>query len=418
MAEESFTETTTESWGSRLGGSCMGAIIGLVLVIAGPCVLFWNEGRAIQLAKSLQEGAAAVNAIPADKVEPAYDGKEVYVTGPCKFEGTLQDEQTGVSVEAAVLSREVEMYQWKETKHSTTEKQAGGSTVTRTTYDYDRGWSGQLINSADFKRAAGHTNPTEIPMTDRKFVARPLRVGVFELSDELVDKVSPDEAFSLTPQQATAAAKNFKDRLSLSNGKLYIGAKATSASGPSTMSTAGPEAAEPAIGQAPATPQIGDVRVAYHVARPKTLSVVAQQSGGKLSPFTTSVGGTIALLEAGTQTAEAMFKHEEHRANVMCWLIRGGGFLAIFIGLLMMGSPLTTFMDVLPFLGSLAGVGIGLMAFVVALALSLVSIAVGYITYRPTFAYGLIGAALVAIALCVAKGWGKKAKSQPPTVQP
>ena len=36
------TETTTESWGSRLGGSIKGVLIGGALFIAGFPVLFYN----------------------------------------------------------------------------------------------------------------------------------------------------------------------------------------------------------------------------------------------------------------------------------------------------------------------------------------------------------------------------------------
>lgn len=39
------TETTTESWGSRLGNSIKGVIVGLGLFVLGFPVLFWNEGN-------------------------------------------------------------------------------------------------------------------------------------------------------------------------------------------------------------------------------------------------------------------------------------------------------------------------------------------------------------------------------------
>ena len=39
------TETTTQSWGSRLGDSVKGVIAGFVLFILGFPVLFWMERR-------------------------------------------------------------------------------------------------------------------------------------------------------------------------------------------------------------------------------------------------------------------------------------------------------------------------------------------------------------------------------------
>ena len=54
------TETTTESWGIRLGGSIKGIAIGGALFIAGIPLLFWNEGRAVKTAKALEEGASVL----------------------------------------------------------------------------------------------------------------------------------------------------------------------------------------------------------------------------------------------------------------------------------------------------------------------------------------------------------------------
>ncbi len=38
------TETTTEGWGSRLGSSLRGVLIGLAMFVAGFAVLGWAEG--------------------------------------------------------------------------------------------------------------------------------------------------------------------------------------------------------------------------------------------------------------------------------------------------------------------------------------------------------------------------------------
>ena len=53
------TETTTESWTSRLGGAVKGVVAGLALFILGFPVLFWNEGNSVKTAKALDEGEGA-----------------------------------------------------------------------------------------------------------------------------------------------------------------------------------------------------------------------------------------------------------------------------------------------------------------------------------------------------------------------
>ena len=56
-----FTVTTNESWGSRLVNSIKSVIFGFVLFVVAFPLLFWNEGRAVQTARSLEEGADTQN---------------------------------------------------------------------------------------------------------------------------------------------------------------------------------------------------------------------------------------------------------------------------------------------------------------------------------------------------------------------
>ena len=46
------TETETISWGSRLGSSFKGMLVGVALFIVGFPVLFWNEGNSVKTAKA------------------------------------------------------------------------------------------------------------------------------------------------------------------------------------------------------------------------------------------------------------------------------------------------------------------------------------------------------------------------------
>ena len=57
------TETTTESWGSRLGSSIRGVLIGGALFISGFPVLFYNEGNSVKTAKAIDEGEGACIAV-------------------------------------------------------------------------------------------------------------------------------------------------------------------------------------------------------------------------------------------------------------------------------------------------------------------------------------------------------------------
>ena len=57
---DTFSVTSSQSWGGRLMESIKSVLVGFVFFIASFPLLFWNEGRAVQTAKSLKEGLGAV----------------------------------------------------------------------------------------------------------------------------------------------------------------------------------------------------------------------------------------------------------------------------------------------------------------------------------------------------------------------
>src|SRR5258708_6768970 len=123
---DSFTEITGQSWFGRIGDSIKGILFGGVLFLLSFVVLFWNEGRAVQTAKSLDEGGKVVISVDAGKVDPANEGKLVHISGEATTAQTLADAQFGVSAAALKLRRQAQMYQWKENKSSETRNKLGG----------------------------------------------------------------------------------------------------------------------------------------------------------------------------------------------------------------------------------------------------------------------------------------------------
>ncbi len=53
---DTFTSTTSTSWGSNLFGSIKSVLFGFVLFVISFPLLIWNEGRAVHTAKGLTEG--------------------------------------------------------------------------------------------------------------------------------------------------------------------------------------------------------------------------------------------------------------------------------------------------------------------------------------------------------------------------
>ncbi|MEF2807339.1 MAG: hypothetical protein U0N16_02830, partial [Desulfovibrio sp.] len=134
---DSFTETTSTSWGSRLGSSFGGIGMGIVLFIAATALLYWNEGRAVRTGDAIAEAQLATVPLPSiSKVDPAFDGKTVYATGRAVTKDVLTDPDFGVKVNAIGLNRKAEFYQWTQQSKSETKKKLGGGEETVTTYTY------------------------------------------------------------------------------------------------------------------------------------------------------------------------------------------------------------------------------------------------------------------------------------------
>lgn len=97
--------TTRQGWGSRLSESIKSVRFGVVLFGVAFPLLFWNEGRVVRTAKSLEEGAGVVVSAGADSVSASNEGKLVHVSGFTKTDEVLDDEVFGISENAIQLVR-------------------------------------------------------------------------------------------------------------------------------------------------------------------------------------------------------------------------------------------------------------------------------------------------------------------------
>ena len=103
-----------------------------------------------------------------------------------------------------------------------------------------------------------------------------------------------------------------------------------------------------------------------------------------------------------------MFADARRGNAIMTWFIRLGGFLLMFIGLSLVLKPLSVVADVVPFAGTIVGMGAGLVAGAVALACAFVTAAIAWIAYRP-----VVGIALLAVAALVVWAlWRRRAAAK------
>lgn len=405
---DTYTETTTTSWMSRLGDSFKGVLVGIVLFIAGFPVLFWNEGRSVKRINSLKQGADEVQTVASDRISAEMDGKLIHTTGHTAVSGSLSDEKFGVTAEKALrLNRRVEMYQWRESIRKHTEKKMGGKTETTTTYDYDKGWSSSYSDSTQFKYPAGHENPP-LTETEKEWMAKDVSLGLIKLTPNQIATAGRDQpvqfdANSPLPQGLEAnyvRTQNGFYRVYALEPAKPASAKATpslaAAVSAATNQNVAANAAAPAATGVPATPQIGDLRITF-TYRPETdLSLVGQQQSGSIVPYTTKNGGTIMLQSDGIKAAGEMFQSAQDANKMMTWLLRLAGFLLMFFGLKMFFGPLSTLTDVVPFIGKIVSVGFGIVSFLIAMICSLFTIGIAWIFYRP-----LIGIPFIVVAVAL-----------------
>ncbi len=386
MSNDSYTELSSQSWFSRIGNAFKGIVVGLILLVAAFGLLFWNEGRAVKRYKSLQEGASSVVSVQADSVDIQNEGRLVHLNGKAVTEDQVSDQQFGVSSAALKLERDVQMYQWQESSKSETKKKLGGSEETVTTYSYSKVWSGNPIQSGQFKKPDGHQNSGSMAYQSRTFTAGKVQIGAYTLSSSLVASINQYSPLLL--DQDVAVPQSGATVQKTTNG-FYFGASSTS-------------------------PQIGDLKISYRVVLPTDVSLVARQTNSTFAPYQTSAGGSIELLEIGNHSAESMFETAQQSNTLMTWAIRGGGFLLMLIGLNMIFGPLAVLADIVPFFGSIVGVGTGIVSALVAAIFSLLTIGIAWIVYRPLLGIIFLGIAAAITALVIMKV--KKTEPVPPPI--
>ncbi|KXJ16239.1 transmembrane protein 43 isoform X1 [Exaiptasia diaphana] len=373
----------------RIQSSCGATLFGIVLVIVAFPVLYWNEGRAVETALSLDEGLREVVSLHTiDQIQDQYHGKLVHISGQLRTDMVLNDGEYSVAVKAVKLKREVEMYQWVEHK-STKEYNEGDKTRVESTFSYNKEWKSTIISSHDFDNPSRHQNPSSIPVSAYVKEADPVFVGAFRISKGLIGKIN--DYHGLQAKEIPTGSD-----IMIQDGIFYHSHN-------------------------PFSPQVGDVRVRFSYAglsgksrlgEPLTVSIVARQHGGTFEPYHTASGYTLELLYPGQLSAKEIFDAEHSVNSVVTWALRGVGWFMLFFGFVMMTSILTTLVSWLPIVRELVGLGVIITCLCLSTSLSLVTIAIGWIAHRPLLGMALLAAAAVPILLSKFKQGGKKKESK------
>lgn len=361
---------------SNITNSFSGIILGILLLIAGIGLLWWNEHNNVKNIKNVKELRDQVVDVSSSKVEDKYEGKLIATNGKLDFnEGTITDDLINLTVTAPALCREVEYYQWVEEKETKDDK---------TTYTYSKEWSSELINSADFNTEEGHENPTESEVkyfAERFVTEETLKVGEYALSDSFKSVLDSDKSVSIP------------DTVTLPEGFVIYNKYITNSEDTSN-------------------PKIGDVRIYYNQADYKDVSVLGKQEDGTVVEYTTKNNTNIMKLVKGTTNGAGMINGIESANKTMKWIYRILGTLLIIMGVNSILGPLTTLIGYIPFLGKIVNSMIGVVSFLIGLSIALIIIAISWFAARPIVSIVLV---VVVVGLVIALIYFKKTKALPTT---
>jgi len=382
---ETYTETSYQSWGGRIKGAIGGILFGLIMFLGSFGLLFWNEGRTVKRTRVLEEGAASVVTVSTESVDATNEGKLVHMTGQATTDEVLKDKEFGVSINAIKLKRVAEMYQWDEREETKTRKKTGGGTEKKTTYYYNKTWSQYHIDSNGFKDTSGHENPSSMPYSSEEWTAKDVKVGAYSLSSGLVDEIDNFTGLAVEESQIKKLPKSTRKKAKANDGMIYMG-------------------------RDPVSPEIGDMRISFQAALPTVVSLVSKQIKNSFMPYKMEYG-FIELLEVGSFSSDEMFRMAQQQNKLIAWAIRAGGFVVMLIGIFLIFRPLAVMADVLPILGSLLGAGLLIFSTLIAFSLSLLTISIAWIVYRPLIGIPLLALAVLGIVALAALGLKKRAKT-------
>lgn len=386
---DTVTEVTSRSWFARIGSSLTGMLLGPVVVLIAIGLLFWNEGRAVDTARSLEEGAGLVVSVPAGAVDPSKEGRLVHVAGAVVAPERLGDRAFGIEADGLRLVRKVEVFQWKETSHSETRKKLGGGEETVTTYAYALDWTDRPVDGSAFKQPDGHRNPPVSVQSDTVSQAK-VQLGAFTLTQQQVAQIGVTRARPIEASEEAAVRRALgpSTAFRIVGGRLHLGFD-------------------------PAHPRLGDVRISWEVAVTPDATVVARQTGAGFTAFPTSYGRTIEILRNGSVGADQIFADAKSGNTMLTWGLRIGGILLMTLGFSMVLGPLSVLADVVPFIGDLIGGVSGLIAFAAACLVGSVTIAFAWFAHRPLLALAILAVG-VAMAFVVRRLAGARRPAASP----
>ena len=353
----------------RVGNSFKGILGGLIAIVIGVILLWWNEGNNVRNIKSTAEMEKTYIDVSSEKVDASNEGKLIATNGKLINEEELTDSTFNVTVKTPLLKRTVEMYQWEE--DSDTDEDGD------THYSYKKKWSSDLIDSDNFHQK-GHDNPKSKKYENDSQASSDVKVGAFTLSSNQVFSLSTDGRF-------TDYNETVINDLNMTVSDSYV----------TTSNDL-------------ANPQVGDIRISFTYNNSTDVSVLAVQSGQTFVDFVSKEGRSINRVMDGVHSGIEMINIIRSEDNLLKWILRAIGIILCMLGIGTILKPISAVTSYVPLLGNIVGAAVGLVSFVLGLCLGFIVIAIAWIRFRPILGISLL--VIVCALLVFLFIRGKKSK--------
>ena len=421
-----YQETTTRSYGQRVGSSFKGIGGGFILFCIGTALLWWNEGRAVKTDKMLNEAEkVAVEMESVNKINPEYDGELIHASAVATTQDSLVDKEYGLGERAIGLQRTVEYYQWVEHASSESHDKLGGKQETVTTYTYTMEWVSRPVQSSTFHDPAYQQKNYVLTTAENNTLwAENVTFGAYKLNESQIHSIRSMEpvVVNLADNQLKAWDKACRDIHVRYNGPLPVAAQqvarnvvntvaadSTLAEIPDSVKTIVPDSVPQEnkkdydfvhqagnvlyFGQSPTSPQVGDVRITFEKVVPAKVTVMAVVDGDTFKPYKAKNGKRFQTLVMGKKSGDEIIDAEKEANNMFLWILRLVGILMVIGGLKGIFGFIETILKVVPFIAGIFGWGVGIVCTVIGVAWSLIVIALAWLFYRP-----LLGISLLVLA--------------------
>ena len=314
--------------------------IGLFIFIASLFLLIWNECNyvnSVKIANFAQKEAIEVNS---NYISSANENKVVQISGKIYSNQILSDGIVNIS-DAVALFRDIETYQWQESKDENNENK----------YYYNKVWSKKIINSDKFDNNS-YIHPKHLKYSSKKIFADNIKVGKYYLTPDIINKIKYAKKMQQLP---------YNQKFAIYNGFYFTGNNYDN-------------------------PAIGDQKLFYsYIPSGIQVSIIANQSGNHLEQIK-SPYGDFAIVASGQKNLKQMLKEYRKNINSNTWIFRSIGILLMFIGVNLVIQSITNLNEKIPFLGEIVQSLFFLYTIILTISFSTIAISVCWLPLNPEFA--------------------------------